>query len=244
MDTSSIIGKDGTPVIVNSPNRNGYDQNMYQNDWGHGLYDLLNANNIADNSRAVLNAIQFGTAQAVEATHRVGVAGIKETSDASRDNLRETARVGTELSHDISESRAAIERTSAEGRLATAISSGEIRELVREATTTNLLAIKDTDKDVLKESCETRQLLQSVATTNLLQIKDIQRDVFAEACKTREESFKQFAQLQKDIAECCCENKLLVKDTQALIIAQTSDRKNDELAELRLKLAILSNGKQ
>jgi hypothetical protein len=224
MDTTSIIGKDGTPVIVNSPGSHSYgDSGWNQN---NGLFDLLNANNIAENSRAVLQAIQYASNQGIEASNRVGIAAIESSNRSGIASVEATNRSGVaavEATNRIG--IAGIKETTdvgfsvlagiSEARLATVVGNGEIRQLVEHTATTNLLAIKDADYKAQLESS-----------------------------KTREEAARQFALLAAQIAECCCEGKLLAKDTQALVIAQTSERKSDELSDLRTQLAILSAGKK
>jgi len=136
MENSTLIGKDGYPVITNTSGNHGGDDS-------HFLAELIHTNSIADNSRAVLNAITQGTYAATEASNRNGVAGIKETSEAARNNLRETARVGSDLAGAVSDTRSAIERVNGESRLATAIAAGEIRELISRTASDNLVAQKE-----------------------------------------------------------------------------------------------------
>lgn len=197
---------------------------MTDTDVGHcynkGFEHLMLAGTIADNTRDAINA-----------TNRIGVAGIKETGDVGRDNIRETSRVGTDLSHDIfhtqhansqyhSDSRSAIERTSAEGRLQSAMMSRDI--LLSQANLAVELRgdIKDVNVSVLKESCKTREKTAEQYSSLQLQI-----------CKDH-------AKLAAKIAECCCEQKQLHAETKALVLAMDAKRTETDNANLRQELMI------
>lgn len=214
----TVVGKDGYPTVVST---NGYGRN---DDY---LSELL-----------TLKAIGDGTRDTVDSVNRTGIAGIKETSDRGSDNIRETARVGADLSSAISDARSAVERANGESRLSMAIASGEIRELINTTSTTNLIAIKENGYAVREEGCKTRET------------------VLVDGSKTREKSAEQFAALQlqacKDaaalaaqIAECCCEQKQEAAATRALILAEGQKRTEDALrnAQQDILLLKLSNSK-
>lgn len=221
MESTHIIGKDGTPVIVTG----GHDsygrrddcveEMIVQNTIHTGTVSNLNATH--RNTADVLSAVAQGTRDSMEASNRNGIAGIKETSDVGRDNiretsragsdniretargasdnLRETARVGADLAGGISDLRSAIERTNGESRLATTISSGEIRELINTVGSANLMAIKDNGFAIREEGCKTRE------------------KVLEESYRTREKSAEQHAALQlqqcKDHAALLAQNAAL-----------------------------------
>lgn len=198
MDTSNtVIGKDGYPFVVNSGGNDRRDD---------CVEELITLGALHNGQINLLNAIGQGTRDSMEASNRNGIAGIKETSDTGRDNIRETsragsdniretARVGADLSAAISESRAAIERTSGESRLNTAVLAGEIRELIGTTSTTNLLSIKDNGFAIREDGCKTRER------------------VIEEAYRTREKAAEHFAALQlqecKDFAALTAQNAAL-----------------------------------
>ncbi len=217
------------------------------------LSDLVVLNAINTASNGLNNAIADGTRDAIKAAHdagiasteaanRNGIAGIKETADASRDAIRETSRVGSDLANAISDTRSSIERTSLENRLATQVIAGELRQSINDTSRDNLIAIKDNGFAIREEGCKTREV------------------VFSESCKTREEILKGFHQTQLEalknkceldarilsescetralIEKCCCEQKEQAAVTRALILSEGQKRLETENADLRLKLVL------
>mgnify|MGYP001603128974 CR=1 FL=1 len=236
--THTLAGSNGAPLVVTTGH--GHHDYGHRND--DCLETLILSNAIHTSTGSVINAVSDGTRDAAEAANRNGIAGIKETSDTGRDIIRETSRVGSDLASQIADSRSAVERTSGEGRLATAIAAGEIRELITANSSINLLAIKDNGFAVREEGCKTRER------------------VLEEGCKTREKSAEQYAALQLEaaknfaavqlkacedraalaaqIAECCCEQKQEAAATRALILAEGQKRCEAENANLRLELLL------
>ena len=263
MDTTSIIGKDGTPVIVNSPN-NGYgygrdrdcvEELIVQNTINAGATSNLEATH--RNTTAVIGAIGSAARDTIEASNRNGIAGIKETSDVGRDNiretsragsdniretargasenLRETARVGADLAGSISDLRSAIERTNGESRLSMALASGEIRELINTTAASNLMAIKDNGFAIREEGCKTREVVNDrFYTLNTEMLKGF--------AASQLEALRNKCDLEKQIAEICC---CVEKDgnvTRSLVLAENTKRLESELQEARLKAAIAGLG--
>lgn len=185
-----------------------------------GIEHLMISNNIADSTRDAINA-----------TNRIGVAGIKETSDSGRDNIRETSRVGQDLSHDIfsmghansqfhSDARSAIERTAGENRLQSSLVSRDI--LLSQANLAVELRgdIKDNGTLILQESCRTRE-----------KSSDHHAAIQLQMCKDH-------AALAAQIAECCCEQKQLHAETRALILSTDTKRVESDNANLRQELML------
>lgn len=252
MDTTTILPTPPTSgAIVQSSGNNSYDA---------CVGELITNNNIADNGRAILTAIANGDAAIIaadqaghlvnqKATSDAGIANLKATYDAQVAGINQT-NLGTvsttkavtdngtlnlsSTERNSAEIRMNIAKEAGETRLAAAIASSEIRELINEKSTDNLIAIKDNGFTIREEGCKTREF------------------VLIEAYKTREKEAEHFAALQlqgeKDrsalaaqIAKCCCENELLQKDTQALILKQTTDRYKDEIEATRFKILALEN---
>ena len=239
MENTTLVGKDGYPVVTTTGEGHNNDS--------HFLAELIHTNSIAENSRAVLNAITQGTYAATEATNRTSVAGIKETSEASRDNLRETARVGSDLAGAVADTRSALERANGESRLSTAIAAGEIRELIGKTASDNLVASKDVLSAVYLEGCKTREtILTDGGRTRekaAEQFAALQLEAAKNFSATQLKACEDKHELSKQIAECCCEAKVAACATNALIIAQTSERRADELADVRMQLALSKSGK-
>lgn len=263
MDTTTILPTPPTSgAIVQSSGNNGYDA---------CVAELITNNNIADNSRAVLTAIANGNAAIIAADQAGHLVNQKTTGDASVANLKATydaqvaginqTNLGTvsttkavtdgsslnlsSTERNSAEIRMNVAREAGETRLATAIANGEIRELISEKSTTNLIAIKDNGFAIREEGCKTRELvlIESHKT------REKEAEHFAalqlQACKDTSaillESERNKAALAAQIAKCCCENELLQKETQALILKQTTDRYKDEIEASRFKILALEN---
>lgn len=230
------------------------------NGYGNAIAELITNNNIADNSRAVLAAIANGDAAIIaadqaghlvnqKATYDAQVAGINQTNlgavsttkavtDSGSLNLSSTERNSAEI-------RMNVAREAGETRLATAIANGEIRELINEKNTDNLMAIRDNGFAIREEGCKTRELVLIEGH----KAREKEAEHFAalqlQACINKndieKEIFKNKEELARQIAACCCSNELMQKDTQALILKQTTDRYKDEIEASRFKILALEN---
>lgn len=220
-ETTSIIGKDGTPIVTQTGHA-GHGNYGY----GHNLENLITQNTINAgaasnldathrNTSNVLNAVADAARDNIRETSRAGSDNTRETARAGSDNIRETARVGSDISHDISESRSglsrdiaelrsAIERTGGESRLSTAIASGEGRELTNKVGTDNLIAIKENGFTIREQACMTRE------------------KVLEEAYRTREKAAEQFASLQLQN----CKEHADLKQGQATLTAKLDGLKD------------------
>lgn len=262
MDTTTILPTPPTSGAIVQSSGKGYD---------NGLSDLILSNNIADNSRAVLTAVSGGNAAIIAADQAGHLINQKTTGDASVANLKATydAQVAginatnlgvvsttksvtdngfaniSSTERNSSEIRQNLAKESGETRLATAISNGEIRELINLRSAENQMAIKDNLTEILKEGSKTREKFAEHFAALELQAErnknDIEKEVLKGNAALALQACKDTAALSAQIAKCCCENEMLQKDTQALILKQTQDRKNDELLELRFKLLAVEN---
>lgn len=188
------------------------------------LADLIQDNAINNGNTSILNAIHNGTSaiisstaqgtrDSMEAANRNGIAGIKETGDVGRDNLRETSRVGQDLGFAISESRAAVERTSLEARLSTQVAAAEIREDINSTTRDNLVGIKDNFAAIREEGGKTREHTFrdiNIVDRDVLKEGSHGREVtLVEGAKTREREDAHFAKLELQ----ACANKNDIEKT-------------------------------
>lgn len=242
MDTTTILPTPPTSgAVVQSNGYKGYD---------NALAELITNNNIADNSRAVLTAIANGDAAIIAADQAAHLANQKATMDASISginaanlngvaNTEATNRNGlaniTSTERNAGEIRMNVAKEAGESRLAAAIGNSEIRELIRETTTDNLIAIKDNGFAIREEGCKTREHLGQ-------KLWDLEKETLKGFHQTQLEAQKNEAKLSAQLAECCCENKLLQKETQALILSENTRKCEAENQELRTKLMIITGG--
>lgn len=250
MDTTILPTPPTSGAIMT--NGNGYD---------NGLAELITNNNIADTRGDILTAIASGNAAIIaadqaghlinqKATGDASVAGINATNLNGVSNTEATNRNGlaniTSTERNSGEIRMNIAKEAGESRLATAIGNSEIRELIRETATDNLVAIKDNGFAIREEGCKTREVVftENCKTREILGQKlwDLEKETLKGFHQTQLDAHKNKEELARQLAECCCENKLLQKETQALILSENTRKCEIENQELRTRLMILSGG--
>lgn len=218
----------------------------------------LNATNM--NGTSNLKATGDASVANLKATYDAQVAGINQTNlgtvsvtkavtDSGAANLSTTERNSGEI-------RMNVAKEAGENRLANAISSGEIRELINKTSFDNMIATKDNGFAIREEGCKTRELVlieghktrekeaEHFAALQLQAEKhrnDIEKEMLKGFSSTQLEALKNKEELARQMAKCCCEGELREKDTQALIIKQTSDALKDELNEARFEILALKN---
>lgn len=210
---------------------------------------LVNQKATSDAGIAAINATNLNGTANLKATYDAQVAGInatnlgtvsttKSVTDSGLANITSTERNGGEI-------RTNIAKEAGESRLATAISNGEIRELINLRSSESQSSIKDNLIEILKEGCKTREVVKDEAckTREVLGAKlwDLEKETLKGFATTQLEALKNKAELAAQLAKCCCENELLQKETQSLILKQTTDRTKDELLEARFKILALEN---
>ncbi|MGL5113598.1 MAG: hypothetical protein ACRC6O_13275 [Flavobacterium sp.] len=204
-------------------------------------------NQIGSGVRDAIKETSDAARDAMEASNRNGIAAIKETSDSARDNIRETSRVGHDLSKDISDARSESSRGDAEGRLQTAIISGEIRELVNTTAASNLIAIKDNGFSIREEGCKTREKICDTEHNLTKQIFSLEKETLKGFHQTQLEALKNKCDLEAKLAECCCELKALSLSennaTRALILSEGQKVLAAENSNLKLELLLKNNSK-
>lgn len=262
MDTTTILPTPPTSGAIVQSGGTSYDA---------CVAELITNNNIADNSRAVLTAIANGNASIIAADQAGHLVNQKTTADASTANLKATydaqvaginaANLGivsttkavtdngianlSSTERNSGEIRQNIAKEAGESRLATAISNGEIRELINLRASESQIAIKDNLTEILKEGCKTRE--QEAAHYAAIQLQaekhrnDIEKELLKGNAALSLQAEKDKNELARQIAECCCKNELMQKDTQALVLKQTTDRYKDEIEASRFKILALEN---
>lgn len=111
----------------------------------------------------------------------------------------------------------------------------------------NLLQAKDLQKDILQEACDTREVVKDKAQILERQASDqfavVTRQAAENACKTEIMILKSENAVSKQLAECCCELKELVREkadeTDMLIRKLDSDRLRDQLREAQEELNLV-----
>lgn len=214
-----------------------------------GMNGTANLKATGDASVANLKATYDAQVAGLNATNLGTVSVTKAVTDASSLNLNSTERNSAEI-------RMNVAREAGETRLANAIANGEIRELIGDKSTTNLMAIRDNGFAIREEGCKTRELvlieghktrekeaehfaalqLQACANKN-----DLEKEMLKGFSNTQLEALRNKEELARQIAKCCCEAELREKDTQALILKQTTDSYKDELQEARFEILALKN---
>lgn len=258
-----------TTILPTPPNSGAVVQSG--GNYDNCLSDLLLSNNVADNSRAILTAIANGNASIIAADQAGHLVNQKTTGDASVANLKATydaqvaginaTNLGTvsttkaitdgstlnlsSTERNSAEIRMNVARESGETRLATAIANSEIRELINLRATENLMAVKDNLAEIIKESCKTREesaeQFASLSLQGERNKNDIEKELLKGNAALSLQAERDKAELARQMAECCCKNELMQRDTQALILKQTTDRTKDELLETRFKILALEN---
>lgn len=254
MDTTTILPTPPTSGAIVQSSGHGYNDN--------GLESLILSNSIADNSRAVLAAIANGdaaiiaadqaghlinqkatgdgTVASINATNLNGTANLKATYDAQVAGIEAANRNGvaniTSTERNSGEIRMNVAKEAGESRLATAMGNSEIRELIRETSTDNLVAIKENGFAIREEGCKTRETVNDrFYALNTEMLKGFADNKF--------EALKNKCELEKQIAEICC---CVEKDgniTRTLVLSENTKRLESELQEAKLKAAIAGLGK-
>ncbi len=211
------------------------------------------SNNIADNSRAILAAIGTGNAAIIAADQSAHLVNQKTTGDASIANLKATydaqvaginaTNLGTvSTAKAVTDSSAtnanitnitsvATQKAISDASLANALAFGEVRNNIAEQATATALAAKDIQIAIFKDGSHTREETQEAICDLAKDTAKGFADAALKACEDR-------AALAAQIAECCCEQKLLTiqqgNDTRALILAEGQKRLEAENADLRI----------
>lgn len=226
---------------------------------GDGTVASISATNL--NGTANLKAIGDASVANLKATYDAQVAGINQTNLGTVSVTKAVTDSGSlnlsSIERNSGEIRMNVAREAGETRLATAIANGEIRELINEKSTDNLIAIKEngfaireegckTRETVLRDGCDTREQeaehfakLQYQAEKNK---NDIEKEMLKGFAAIQLQQCKDTAELAKQIAEVCC---CVEKDgniTRTLILAENTKRLESELQEARLKAAIAGLG--
>lgn len=256
MDTTTILPTPPTSGAIVQSSGSGYD---------NGLSDLILSNNIADNSRAILTTVANGNAAIIAADQNGHLINQKATGDASVANITATNLNGvsnieatnrnglaniTSTERNAGEIRMNVAKEAGESRLATAIGSSESRELIRETSTDNLIAIKDNGFAIREEGCKTREVIfaESCKTREILGQKlwDLEKETLKGLADNKYSTLETKCALSAQIAKCCAENELLVAkqsaETRALILSESARKCEAENQELRTRLMILSGG--
>lgn len=239
---NTVIGKDGYPMVVST---GGYDRGFNTN----GLEELITNNNIADTRGDILSAIATGTAAVIaadqaghlvnqKATGDASVAGINATNLNGVSNIEATNRNGlagiTSTERNSGEIRMNVAREAGESRLASAINSSEIRELISERATTNLVAIKDNGFLIREEGCKTRERVLEESYRTRERSDDHFAKLLLEAEKTK-------AAILLELCKCCDEQSKEAAATRALILSEGQKRLETENQRLQFELLLKNN---
>lgn len=211
------------------------------------LNGVSNLKATGDASVANLKATYDAQVAGINATNLGTVSVTKAVTDSGIANLTSTERNAGEI-------RMNVAKEAGENRLQTAIASGEIRELVNKSGFDSLVAIKDNGFAIREEGCKTRELVLIEAHKTrekeaehfaALQLQacmnknDIEKEMLKGFSNTQLEGLKNKEELARQIAKCCCEAELREKDTQALILRQSTEAVKDELQEARFEILAL-----
>lgn len=203
---ANVAGINATSLSGVSVTKNVNDGTVSTN---KNVYDgvVSNINATNLNGVSVTKTVTDGIVSGLNATNLAAVATQKAISDA---NLANTLAFGA-VNSSIAASAASAAMNAKDIELAIYKDGAHIREEAAEA-------IGNLEKEMLKGNAAI----------------ELQAERNARAIELQAERLH--AATAAQIAKCCCEGELREKDTQALIIKQTQDRKNDEIMELRFKL--------
>lgn len=260
-------------VVLPTPPTSGAILSSNNDNYGYGLAELITNNNVAETGREILASIGTSTANiianngvnsvaALNATNLASVSNLKATGDASVAGLNATNLAGVSVTKQVTDGTVSITKNvndgtvsvtkavtdaqvasatnSAEARLATAISSAEIRELINSTATANLMANRDTQMAVFKDGSHTREETQEA-------ICELSKDTAKGFADAALQACKDAAELARQIAECCCEQKILTlqqgNETRALILSENQKKLEADNADLRMQLLLSKNSK-
>lgn len=131
---------------------------------------------------------------------------------------------------------AAIERSAGEEKLNSAIVADRIGDVVNRTTLANLLAIKETQRDVDKESCKTREVLGT-------RMDVIEKEILERTHRIEIEALRNTCAIEKRIDDCCEDNRKEAEKTRDLIRANRTKELEDRLHKAEMLLAINKLGR-
>lgn len=190
----------------------------------------------SDSQIASINATNISSVAGINATNLGAVSTTKAVTDGTVSSLNATNLSGV-----------ATQKAVSDAALASALANAEIRELVNTTSAANLMATKDSLVALKDDGCRTRE--QSAAQYAAIQLEAckntdaIQREILTTSAAAALQACKDAAALAAQIAECCCEQKLLTlqqgNETRALILAESTKRCEADNAILRQENLLL-----
>lgn len=247
MENTTIVGKEGTPIVVTTgehgSNRgHGYGANDTFNTW-------VGTNETHRTGTAVINAVTNAENVISKGVYDSSVAGIKQTTDAAVSTTKTVTDYGIANADTTNRNATAVTKAITDASLAAGLSAAEIRALIATVGTANAIASKDIEIDIYKDGSHTREKEASHFAALQLDIckgnDDLKTEMLKGFAETKYLALENKCALAAQIAECCCEQKLLTMEegnkTRALIDANDRARLVDEKNDLRLKLLLCGN---
>ncbi len=183
---------------------------------------ILNAINHA-NASLNLDMNSRNTASIIAADQTNSLTAITETHAGTVANIRETSLTGMNLHNNIAENRAAIERTNGEARLASALTTAELRGDIKDVLREVLKETSAISRDVVKEAGHTREEILKESARNQL-------ETVKEASRTREYLFGEIVR-QGQITDTKIERLSDRTDDRFLNASQRNDDKFSKLQD-------------
>lgn len=212
----------------------------------------------ATNRNGAMNLKAIGDASVAEinATNLSGVSVTKNVTDAAVAGINATNLNGVSVTKNVTDgtvsglnatnlSAVATQKAISDSALANALAFGEVRNNIAESATAAALSSKDIQIAIFKDGAHTREETQEAICELAKDTAKGFADIALQACKDNAalalQAERIHAATAAQIAKCCCEAELREKDTQALIIKQSSDAIKDELQEARFEILALKN---
>lgn len=229
MDTVVLPTPPTSGAILHTGNRDGYDRGCGRDN--RCVEEMIIQNTINDGNRDILREVANASRDNLRETAGNGRDNLRETGRFGVDNLRETSRIGSALEAAICKVGHEVEKTSAENRVQTLVAAERISENVNRTTLANLLAIKETQRDVDKENAKTREILGQ-------KMWDLEKETLKGFAATQLEALKNKCEIESKIAECCDEQKREAEKTRELIRAERTRELEDRLRDCKVELEI------
>lgn len=196
-----------------------------------GYYDGNRDDNEALEALILSGTINDAARDGINATNQNGNANIRETSRVGSDVSRDIFNSHNSISREQSASRAAIERMSGESRLQSAIDTQTILTNQQDMKSDLRNDVKEASQLVLQEGCKTRETLSEQHCDIKVRMTEQHGDLKLQMCKDH-------ADLVARIEKCCCEQSKQAAETRALILATDTKRVEAENADLRQQLMV------
>ncbi len=228
MDTTTILPTPPTSGAVVQTSNGSYGEGFFPfwatinevNRNGAANLQATHEANVAD-----LNAINLASVAGINATNLGTVSVTKNVNDGTVSVTKSITDAAVANINATSLASVSVTKAVTDLALSSALTAGETRELINTTSYASLIAAKDNGFAIRDEGCKTRETILTTSAAAALQ-----------ACKDA-------AELAKQIAECCCEQRLLTlqqgNETRALILSESTKRCEADNAALRQENLLL-----